>query len=371
MVLEKFEIIYMSIKNIVVFTNTLEKGGAEIQAIELAKVLSEKYQVYIVVFYGKQINIELIKRLDGYNIKLAKFSGNKIKCIKELYLLLKNERIDCVYSFLMTTNFYNALICKLFKKIISIGGIRSSKYSGLKLLMQKILHNYFFDKTISNNNAAIVSLSEKGFKKDKFVLIHNAFPIPLKTVVRTNINDDQNIIVTVARFAKVKDYETSLLAIKLLYEKSPIKFQYYIVGYGELESEIVCIINDYMLNDVVKIFINPDNIPELLINSDIYLSTSLFEGTSNSILEAMYANIPIVATDVGDNSYMVTDDNGFLVKPKDATLISEKLLYLLLNSTIRKQMGNKSKERVVNNFGSEVFKRRNFLLLEELEDETR
>ena len=161
------------------------------------------------------------------------------------------------------------------------------------------------------------------------------------------------------------------MAIKLLYEKSPIKFQYYIVGYGELESEIVCIINDYMLNDVVKIFINPDNIPELLINSDIYLSTSLFEGTSNSILEAMYANIPIVATDVGDNSYMVTDDNGFLVKPKDATLISEKLLYLLLNSTIRKQMGNKSKERVVNNFGSEVFKRRNFLLLEDLEDETR
>ena len=43
------------INNISIFTNTLEKGGAETQAVELAKILSEKYNVYLTVFYGDQI----------------------------------------------------------------------------------------------------------------------------------------------------------------------------------------------------------------------------------------------------------------------------------------------------------------------------
>jgi glycosyltransferase involved in cell wall biosynthesis len=57
----------------------------------------------------------------------------------------------------------------------------------------------------------------------------------------------------------------------------------------------------------IKIFINPANIPDILNECDIYLSTSLFEGLSNSIMEAMVAGLPVIATDVGDNKYLVKD----------------------------------------------------------------
>lgn len=51
----------------------------------------------------------------------------------------------------------------------------------------------------------------------------------------------------------------------------------------------------------------------MLDKADIYLSTSLFEGTSNSIMEAMNADLPIVATNVGDNGLLVKNEiNGFL-----------------------------------------------------------
>ncbi|MEG2191518.1 MAG: hypothetical protein RRY05_09135 [Bacteroidales bacterium] len=69
------------INNIVVFINTLGKEGAEIKSVELSKVLSEKYKVRLVVFYGDQIDSELLNRIDLDKITLVKLSGNKIKWI--------------------------------------------------------------------------------------------------------------------------------------------------------------------------------------------------------------------------------------------------------------------------------------------------
>lgn len=89
------------------------------------------------------------------------------------------------------------------------------------------------------------------------------------------------------------------------------------MGYGSLEAQIREWIKQYGIDDITTVYINPNNIAELLDQANIYISTSLFEGTSNSIMEAMNADLPIVATNVGDNGQLVQNrENGFLSNKK-------------------------------------------------------
>lgn len=355
------------IQNIAVFTNTLEKGGAEMQSVELAKVLSRNYNVWLVVFYGEQINQELLDRLQGYNVHLVRFSGRKIKCWNELIMLVKHNKIDCIYSFLATTNFYSGIIGKfIFPKLKTIGGIRSSVYKGAKLYLQRFLHNHILTLNISNNHRAVETLVDKGFKRNKFKVIHNVFPLPKNITTRT-INNSYIQIVSVGRFVESKDYRTALRAIAQLKSNNrKIDFKYLVIGYGSLETDIRQMIKDLSLDDIVEIKINPNNIFEYLTNSDIYLSTSLFEGTSNSILEGMYAGLPIVATNVGDNSYMVKEDNGFLTDVKDVETITNCLSILLQDKELRAKMGASSENIVESSFSQTAFAENNFNLLKNL-----
>src|SRR5664280_952701 len=86
-----------------------------------------------------------------------------------------------------------------------------------------------------------------------------------------------------------------------------LKFKYLIVGYGPLEKEIRHLAEELNLQKEVEILINPPNIPDILKTCNIYLSASLYEGLSNSIMEAMVAGLPVIATNVGDNCYLIKD----------------------------------------------------------------
>jgi glycosyltransferase involved in cell wall biosynthesis len=105
------------------------------------------------------------------------------------------------------------------------------------------------------------------------------------------------------------------------------------------------------LGNNVKVLISPEDIHGILLKGDIYLSTSLFEGLSNSVMEAMSAGLPIVATDVGDTKYLVRDSyNGFLVPRKDIDLITSKLQELIDSGEKRKEFGENSYSMIKKEF---------------------
>ena len=95
---------------------------------------------------------------------------------------------------------------------------------------------------------------------------------------------------------------------------------------------------------------------EYLEKSHIYLSTSLYEGTSNSIMEAMNYSLPIVATDVGDNYKLVHhNQSGFLSNIGSHAKIAEYLYVLIKNKNLRNKFGQKGFEILVENHSSEKF----------------
>jgi len=97
---------------------------------------------------------------------------------------------------------------------------------------------------------------------------------------------------------------------------------------------------------------------ELLSITDIYVSSSLWEGLPIAVLEAMAMGIPVVATNVVGNSEAVVDNvNGYLVPAKNPSALAEAIAGLIQNPETRMRMGAAGKKRV-----ERVFDPRRFVL---------
>jgi glycosyltransferase involved in cell wall biosynthesis len=201
------------------------------------------------------------------------------------------------------------------------------------------------------------------------LVVQNCYVNIAEPLTRTNVARVK--VITVGRFVAQKDYTTALLCAAELKKKN-MQFEYHIVGWGELEGQIRDKVKELALDDVVTIHINPPRIPELLVQSDIYLSTSLFEGTSNAIMEAMDASLPIVATNVGDNNRLVVEQqNGYLHQVGDVPGITESLVTLIKDRGLRNTMGISSNTLLKSNYSVGTFKEKYLEIIRNSNTKTR
>jgi glycosyltransferase involved in cell wall biosynthesis len=341
--------------HIAVFCKTLLKGGAEKQAIILARLLSENTnKVYLINWFGNNTDPENLKNINTTSINYLPLKGSFSRKFILFLRILKVEKISIILSYLSLANFIIG-IAKLFSRnIITIGGIRNEQLPFHKFIFEKWVHNYLNDATVFNNFSAKSKFVNKGFNIKKIYVIHNA--INISPIEKYNNKPKGEInLVMVARFVKQKDIQTALYSFKRTLERNQVdKLTFTIVGYGPLENDIRLLVERLDLKNEVKILTNPGRISDILAKSDIYLSTSLFEGLSNSIMEAMAVGLPIIATDVGDNRYLVKNArNGYLVPRKDINLIVEKLDHLIKFENERIEFGNNSRMIIESEFTEE------------------
>ncbi|MDO8676900.1 MAG: glycosyltransferase family 4 protein [Candidatus Azambacteria bacterium] len=95
-----------------------------------------------------------------------------------------------------------------------------------------------------------------------------------------------------------------------------------------------------------------DRVIEYLKAADVFVLASIFmegdrEGTSNSIMEAMAAGLPIVATKVGGNPYLIREgENGLLVEEKNSEALTETMIKLIRDESLRQKMSDKNLEDI-------------------------
>ena len=87
---------------------------------------------------------------------------------------------------------------------------------------------------------------------------------------------------------------------------------------------------------------------------DIFVLSSLSEGFSNSLLEAMAAKKAVVATDVGGNAEaLVHKESGILIPARDADALARSISKLIEDENLRKELGEKARERIEKYFSIE------------------
>jgi glycosyltransferase involved in cell wall biosynthesis len=330
--------------HIAIICKTFLKGGAEKQALILTKLLVENgIEVVLVNWYGEKVDQRNLKFISDNSFLYYPMSGNYLKKLNKFRKILNHDEISIIISYLTLGNFVAGISKILNRNIVTIGGIRNEKLPYYKFMFEKLVHNYLNDATVFNNYSAKSKFEKRGFNPDKIYVIQNAIEL-INSQLSSRTSNNEIKIVTVGRFVKQKDYETALKSFRNLVERNRDKnFKYNIVGYGPLEKYIRTMAEQLKIENKVKLFINPPDVSVILKNSDIFLSTSLFEGVSNSIMEALIAGLPVVATNVGDNSYLVKNGlNGYLVPCKDVDSIVDKLEYLSGSEEVRNEFGENS-----------------------------
>jgi glycosyltransferase involved in cell wall biosynthesis len=338
-----------------ILMNTLDMGGAEKQSLLQAKLMGEEYDVHYIV---QKIKPRLKKHLDFIekeNINYIQLSGNIISRSFQLRSYIRKNKIRVIFAYLTSDNFL-ASASTFFSKTKCIGGVRSSSLPFMKFYVTRFLQKYFLDFTIFNNHYGKDVFVKRGFSPVKSLVIQNCINNIEAEIVRPDRNPVK--ILSVGRFTAPKDYLTALRAIQLLENLADgKKFEYVIVGDGELNDRIHEWIKELKLSNVTVVR-NPDRIDSYYIDADIYLLSSDSEGLPNSIMEALNYSLPVVSTDVGDSGYLVKNGfNGFLVRAKDSQLLAERLSVLISDYSERIAFGLNGHKLLVEEFSEKKFQK--------------
>jgi glycosyltransferase involved in cell wall biosynthesis len=155
------------------------------------------------------------------------------------------------------------------------------------------------------------------------------------------------------RLVPVKDHHTFLSALALLREQS-VDVAAAIVGDGPLKAELRARAADLGLGPHVRFIDARTDIERVLPAFDVFVSSSVSEGLSNSILEAMATGLPVVATHVGGTDELVDDGRtGVLVPPSDPHALARALRQMISNTELRLGMGASARRRAEREFDLE------------------
>ena len=177
---------------------------------------------------------------------------------------------------------------------------------------------------------------------DRFVTIHNAMP-DVDESLRANPATQTPRLLMVARFAPQKDHSTLFQALATLLE---LDWELDLVGSGPQEEATRALAESLGLSQRIRFLGMREDVPELIAASQLYLLISHWEGFPRSILEALRAGLPVVATDVGGVREAVVDgETGFIVPEDDDVLLADRLKLLLEDAGLRAAMGQAGRDR--------------------------
>jgi glycosyltransferase involved in cell wall biosynthesis len=198
-------------------------------------------------------------------------------------------------------------------------------------------------------------LQQVGIPSDRFMIVENGVPL-----AESSSNGPRPpglpargpLVGCVARLEWPKDHETLIRAMEQVKRRVP-ETQLLLIGGGPsaVVQRLKALAGALGLEKHVHFLGTRDDVSLILPHLRLFVLPTLSEGTSLSILEAMAAGVPVVASRVGGNPSVVDDGNtGILVSPRDAQELAIAMVDLLVHSEKALRMGASGRDRVCQRF---------------------
>ena len=337
--------------------DNMQMGGTELNALRTAERLDRRrFSISVVCIRD---NGPLMARYKDAGIPVHAFPmtsflgpGAARQAVR-LIRLFRTERTDIVHSHDAYTSVY-ATFCARMAGVRGVIASRRSWHSphlqGRILRANRVA--YRFAHRVVGNSPSVSRLveSESGISASRIVTIPNFLdeesfaPLPVaerrRMLDALGVPEGAFVVGIVARLSPVKDHATLLRAIASLRDRIPA-LHCILVGDGPERASIEALAGALGIEDIVHLAGERAQPPNLHGLFDVSVLCSTSEAFPNSVLEAMAASRPVVATDVGGTPDAVQEGTtGLLVRPGDPSGLAEAILRLHREPALRGRLGN-------------------------------
>jgi glycosyltransferase involved in cell wall biosynthesis len=353
---------------IVQMIDDLEIGGAEKLVVSLARQAGAVGLDLTVASLNSAFDQVILDELKACGVTYAFFPAAHLLDLKRLVRLtryLRRGGFDLVQCHLGYANIVGVLAARaaglpVIGTLHSTGNLADYPHPAILWLEGQILR-HLAQRIIAVGQTVAEAFRPRLAPREIQIIVNPASPPVSLTpeqrrAVRQEMGCDDScpMLISVGRFAPPKGYHDLMEALSLLQQTHP-NFVMLMAGDGPLFDEIRQAALQKGLEGQIRFLGFRDDVPLLLAASDIFVSSSHWEGLPLAVLEAMQAGLPVVATAVGDIPHIVAQDAGLIVPPHAPPRLAEAIASLLDSPSRRTEMGRAAQARVRQEYSAEAW----------------
>lgn len=349
-------------KKILYLNHCMAMGGIENMIVDFTRLLpADEFEPHVAVFEGGGSLEAALKERHVPVHWLDKHEGIDLGLVFRLRRLLQSQGFQVVHSNNYSAWLYACVASRGLRRLTHVhtehSGVDSfrRRYTAERWLSRFTTHVVAVSKHVHD-----VMIDEIGISPQRVRLIYNGVdttrfcPSPQgRESMRRNLQIPPDVVVIgiVARLARIKNHEILIRAYAKLHAAPGKKTRLVIVGDGPERAGLEEMSRQFGISADVLFLGERRDTPELLNAFDIYILPSLSEGMNLTLLEAMGAGLPVVASRVGGNVEIVEDGNtGYLFPSGNVDALSELFGRLVSEPERRARMGQSGRERVLRQF---------------------
>ncbi|MDR0306110.1 MAG: glycosyltransferase family 4 protein [Chitinispirillales bacterium] len=331
----------------------------------IERLISEGYEVYISLPYGKKVDILKDKGAKFIDTPMylngrAKNPAADLLLIRRYKKMLKRLRPDIVLTYTIKPNLYCALACGSLgiPQIANITGLGTAvEYPGISQLLTLTMYKIMFKNVTS---VFVQNKENENFLKCKGILNGQSKLLPgsgvnLQQFCLRDYPAEGNInFLYSGRILKEKGIDQYLEAADIIKRKYE-NVQFTVIG--ECSPKYREKIKDYDISGIIDYHGMQSDVIPFLAQSHCFINPTYYpEGISNVLLEAGATGRPVIAANrSGCRETVIHGVNGYLFEPQNTQMLIEQIeRFISLSYEQKRQMGLESRKKVEREFDREL-----------------